>query len=68
MDKKLGGHSQQSALPLWHTKRSPLSWDSANNTALSLAFGKGRASARVWLKREKLGKQQRFPIAFTVML
>lgn len=59
MDKKLGGHSGKSVLPLWHTKRRPLFWDSTN-------VGKGKALVQVQLKREELSKQQRLLIAFTV--
>lgn len=68
MDKKLGGCSGWSALSLWHTKSSPLFWDNTNNTTLSLVLGKGKALAQVRLKREKLGKPQRFLIAVTVTL
>lgn len=66
--KKLSGHLGWSALPLSHTKRRPLFRDRTNNTALSLVFEKGKALAWVQLKREKLGKQQRFLITFTVTL
>lgn len=56
MDKKLGGCLEKSVLPLCHTKRRPLFWDSTNT-------GKGKAFVQVWLK---LGKQQRLLVALTV--
>lgn len=59
MDKKLGGYLGKSVLPLCHTKRRPLFWDSTSS-------GKGKAFVQVWLKTEKTGKQQRLLIAFTV--
>lgn len=59
MDKKLHGRSGKSVLPLCHTKGRPLFWDSTN-------AGKGKALVQVQLKKEKLGKQQRLLIAFTV--
>lgn len=61
MDKKLGGCLGKSVLPLCHTKRRPLFWDSTN-------VGKGKVLVQVQFKREKLGKQQKLPIAFTVAM
>lgn len=58
MDKKLGGSLGKSVLPLCYKKRRPLFWDTN--------IGKGKVFVQVWLKREKLCKQQRLLVAFTV--